>query len=353
MKIQITTVLLFAYQLAHCQSVTINPNAANGKLVEIKNPETGLATQNGLTNSNKSIQIPRLTTAQRISINNPQNGLMVFDTSTNSTWYFDGSNWIEFITTNNNAQWIVNGANQYSVNTGNVGVNTTAEGAKFEIGAFYRTHAIFGSDYSGVSFIANNPTIGFNIFNDSTNKYRHLTTGYGLLQEFNTITGQYLLAPLSYQSKGDEATQTASPYYLTNNGQFGSKSSITNGPQTKFFNNDFSRFGEDSPKIKYKLIEGITDNYRINPSHPDEVLSTTSSFNLLMQPNKIIKTSVLIECGGAFVFVPPNQCGNSFYNGYCYTYHIDFGSLNINHEGGDTSINTFLKPIKILITYTD
>lgn len=350
MKIQnyFCLLLLLSYS-AYCQSVIINSNTSDGTVIEVKNPSAQLA----LNNFQKGVLLPKLNTSQRLSINTPPKGLMVYDTTTNSTWYFDGSAWIEFKITDNNAIWQINGANQYTVKNGNVGINTTAENAKLEIAASYRTHAIFGSDYAGVSFIANNPTIAFNIFNDSTNKYRHLTNGYGFLQEFNTIIGHYSLIPLSFQNKENESIQMVSPYYLTSNGQFGSKSAFTNGPQTKFFNNDFSRFGEDSPKIKYSLIEGITNNYDVNSAHPDEILSSASKYHLSMHPSKIIKTSIIIECGGAFPFVPPNQCGNSFYNGYCYTYHINFGELVINHEGGSTSLNTFAKPVKILITYTE
>ncbi|MFK7982643.1 MAG: hypothetical protein AB8G86_21875 [Saprospiraceae bacterium] len=41
----------------------------------------------------KGILIPRMTTTQRTSINNPAKGLLVFDNTTNSFWFYDGSNW--------------------------------------------------------------------------------------------------------------------------------------------------------------------------------------------------------------------------------------------------------------------
>ena len=37
---------------------------------------------------------PRMTTAQRSSISTPASGLMVFDVTTNSIWYYDGASWI-------------------------------------------------------------------------------------------------------------------------------------------------------------------------------------------------------------------------------------------------------------------
>ena len=41
----------------------------------------------------KGILIPRMTTTQRTSINNPAKGLLVFDNTTNSFWFYDGSSW--------------------------------------------------------------------------------------------------------------------------------------------------------------------------------------------------------------------------------------------------------------------
>lgn len=44
--------------------------------------------------SERGILFPRMTTAQRTSIATPASGLYVFDTNTNSLWYYNGSLWI-------------------------------------------------------------------------------------------------------------------------------------------------------------------------------------------------------------------------------------------------------------------
>jgi hypothetical protein len=56
--------------------------------------ETGTATPDGtaildIRSADKGILIPRLTTAERIDITSPANGLLVFDTSKNSFYYYD------------------------------------------------------------------------------------------------------------------------------------------------------------------------------------------------------------------------------------------------------------------------
>lgn len=43
--------------------------------------------------TDKGILIPRMTTTQRNAIVSPVNGLMVYDTTTNSFWFYDGTSW--------------------------------------------------------------------------------------------------------------------------------------------------------------------------------------------------------------------------------------------------------------------
>lgn len=45
--------------------------------------------------TNKGFLKPRLTTAQRTAIASPATGLEVYDTDTKSTWYFDGTSWVD------------------------------------------------------------------------------------------------------------------------------------------------------------------------------------------------------------------------------------------------------------------
>ncbi|MBI2968555.1 MAG: hypothetical protein HYY40_12195 [Bacteroidetes bacterium] len=48
-----------------------------------------------LTATDKGLLVPRLTTAQRTAIASPSNGLLVYDTTTLSFWYFDGTQWVQ------------------------------------------------------------------------------------------------------------------------------------------------------------------------------------------------------------------------------------------------------------------
>lgn len=83
------------------------------------------------------ILIPRITSAQRNGISSPANGLMVYDTDTDSFWYYDSDNggWIEIITSftnsidaladgrsNNNSIFLGEGAGINSTGSGNIGI---------------------------------------------------------------------------------------------------------------------------------------------------------------------------------------------------------------------------------------
>lgn len=47
-----------------------------------------------ITSSNKGLLKPRMTTAQRTAIATPATSLEVYDTTTNTTWYYNGTSWV-------------------------------------------------------------------------------------------------------------------------------------------------------------------------------------------------------------------------------------------------------------------
>ena len=66
-----------------------------------------------LSSTTKGFLKPRMTTVQRTAITSPATGLEVYDTTTASTWYFDGIVWVE----ESSNDWHTNG------NTGTTGAN--------------------------------------------------------------------------------------------------------------------------------------------------------------------------------------------------------------------------------------
>ncbi len=122
-EIKIAVMLLCIAVNATAQSVgigTATPDAS--AMLEIKS-------------INKGLLIPRTSTSSRIAIVNPAKGLMVYDTTINSFWYYNGASWGVVGSAGGASSWAANGSDIYSTNAGNVGIGTTAPIGKLDIRA--------------------------------------------------------------------------------------------------------------------------------------------------------------------------------------------------------------------------
>jgi hypothetical protein len=72
----------------------------------------------------KGMLVPRMTSVQRTAIASPATGLLVFDSTTGTFWYYGGAAWIE-LTDTNDGDWVATGDHISNGNVGNVGIGTT------------------------------------------------------------------------------------------------------------------------------------------------------------------------------------------------------------------------------------
>lgn len=72
--------------------------------------------------TDKGMLVPRMTTAQRTAISNAATGLLVFDNTTGTFWFYNGTVWTELVGGGGSGQWTQSGNNIYNSNTGNVGI---------------------------------------------------------------------------------------------------------------------------------------------------------------------------------------------------------------------------------------
>jgi hypothetical protein len=144
MKNLIILVFLFIAQYAHSQGIGIGST----------NPPHPSAALD-VNSTNKGLLIPRMTTTQRVTIASPLKGLLVFDNTTSSFWFYNGTAW-EQASLNN--QWAVNGSN-ISYSGGRVGIGTNNPQARMAVdsslmidqansnqGSLDRSSLYFGSD---------------------------------------------------------------------------------------------------------------------------------------------------------------------------------------------------------------
>ena len=88
-----------------------------------------------IKSTNKGLLIPRMTSGERDAINSPALGLLVYETTSNSIWAFNGTSWTQLGTggSGGNSPWVVSGNNIYNSNSGNVGIGVNAPTAKLHL----------------------------------------------------------------------------------------------------------------------------------------------------------------------------------------------------------------------------
>ncbi len=82
--------------------------------------------------TNRGMLVPRMTTAQRTAIASPASGLLVFDSTTQSFWFYSAGSWVE-LTDQGSLQWVPNGSN-ISYSAGNVGVGDASPASTLTVG---------------------------------------------------------------------------------------------------------------------------------------------------------------------------------------------------------------------------
>ena len=81
----------------------------HGQNVGIGTTAPAASAQLDINSTTRGLLIPRLTSAQRVAIVNPANGLQVYDTNTNSFWFYKSSVWVEMSNPASTTGWALNG----------------------------------------------------------------------------------------------------------------------------------------------------------------------------------------------------------------------------------------------------
>ncbi len=79
-----------------------------------------------IQSTTKGLLIPRMSTGERTAIPGPFKGLLVFDNTTSSFWFYNGAAWVDLSGGGGGSKWNVISDNIYNNNTGNVGIGTSS-----------------------------------------------------------------------------------------------------------------------------------------------------------------------------------------------------------------------------------
>ncbi len=154
-----------------------------------------------ISSSTAGILIPRMLTAQKNAIASPANGLLVYDTETDSFWYYDGtsSGWNEVITSasssiNNLTDGKSNGTNVFIGD--NAGINTTNfDNTAVGISALTTNTQGNGNSAIGYNTLSQTTTGSENTANGAYSLYSNTTgvanTAIGKGALYNNTTGTF------------------------------------------------------------------------------------------------------------------------------------------------------------------
>lgn len=86
-----------------------------------------------IKSTSRGILVPRMTSLQRTAIITPARGLMVYDITTNTFWFYNGTAWQEMNSASGSGTWTTIGTHQYNNNSGNVGIGVVNPTQKLHV----------------------------------------------------------------------------------------------------------------------------------------------------------------------------------------------------------------------------
>lgn len=277
------------------KKVIVDPSAA----VEIQSTTEG-------------ILIPRMTSAQRSAIVSPAQGLLVFDNSTNTFWFYDGTAWTELAdngATSGSTYWNLNGNDISNSNIGQVGIGLNSPTASLSVkGVVRANHLDDESEYVEIWHGSANGYI--NTVGDGNLDFRHDNTTFMSLSEqgylgLGTSVPNNLLHLKSGHFEieqgdirfGNEGVGSGfeMDYF---NGQMFMGHNTANSIQWNMVLNDNGNVGIGLTTPTNKLHIGNNGNIRIDGSADSHtLLNTLGSNNVLFQidpqPNSVTSPSTV------------------------------------------------------------
>jgi hypothetical protein len=243
-----------------------------------------------ITATDKGFLMPRMTTAQRIAIASPAEGLQAYDTDTKSVWTFDGTAWKEGV---GGAGKFVDGATPdiayYDGKVG-IGINAFSDAHKLYVKGVKTTDETntavrIDADYNGTG--TSTATYGIAAFARNVGT---ATIGFAIgtqgIIENNNATGTITTAIASFPQITNSGTMNFASGLFTTVNNFGTINAVQ-GFGAGIFNDVNKQI--DSVVVNYLRV---TNNGTINKAYglfieyvEDVVATTTDSYALYIKNN--------------------------------------------------------------------
>ena len=241
----------------------------------------------------KGLLAPRMTEAQRLAISAPAAGLLVYETTSNAIWVYNGTDWVQLGSGGGIARWISNGTNIYNSNVGNVGVGTSAPEEKFHLLGNMRINYLNPTiqfqqaavNKGFVQLAGNNLRLGTNSGNDNGNLIFRLNGADRVIVDSMGRVGIGTLEPSSnLEVAGGVFLNSAAPKL-----KFKKGSGILDWTTIDFLHSD--------DKVGFRMLHGGTTFKMGRPNsfgiENDLVLNTENgTFGMGLSPNSTEKLTI-------------------------------------------------------------
>jgi hypothetical protein len=309
------------------QSLSINTDgsiAHNSAMLDIKSTSKGLL-------------IPRVTTAQKLAIATPAEGLKVYDTDTKTFWFYNGTVWLEVAVTTTTGFWNATGnagtnpavdfigtadANDLVFRTNNIKRMTLRQNGTINLNAV-DSNMIIGDSAGAVNTGIYNHFIGYHAGkNNTTGSYNHFS---GTAAGYNHTRGAFNTA-IGYEAFFSDTTgfyNTALGYqtlYKNTRGQY----NTALGSQALYFNT--TGFANTAVGA-VALALNTTGNYNIAVGPNALFYNQTGSSNIAVGFNALLENTTGIR--NTAVGVQANR----FHRNGDYNTAIGYFALNSDTTG--------------------
>ncbi|HKR05927.1 MAG TPA: hypothetical protein VJY62_14925 [Bacteroidia bacterium] len=241
-----------------------------------------------LTSTTKGMLVPRLTAAEKMSVSSPATGLLIYQTDdAYGFWYFDGTNWIPFLTPE--AGWLTTGNSGTVDGTHFLGtlddvplyfrVNNTMSGrvSASDLNTYFGYNAGTGNSWNGSTFV------GYRAGQSNTTGSGNSAFGVSALRDNTTGTNNTAIGSTSMlvNSTGFDNTGMGENTLYSNTTGAQNTATGSNSLYSNTSGNGNSSLGQNS------LYYNTTGNYNSAVGVNSLRLSTTGLRNVSMGYNSL------------------------------------------------------------------